>query len=183
VVPGVESGVEIHGRYVRIYTLRSRPSPCNPGYRIMMPSSYLLPRGLVRQILSQERPDLVECRDKYTLNDLAGLLRIGRLGIPNYRPAVIGLTCERMDENMASYVSSRPLARWFCRWYMRRIYFPMFDHHRFGAHRPRIGPCLDRPPRPARRLGTSHGRRLPVVHTGAPFTGVSQADGTSMGSA
>jgi len=129
VVPGVENGVEIHGRYGRIYTLRSRPSPFSPPYRIMMPSSYLLPRGLVRQIVSQERPDLVECCDKYTLTYLAGLLRIGRLGIPNYRPAVIGLTCERMDENMASYISSRPLARAFCRWYMRRLYFPMFDHH------------------------------------------------------
>src|SRR5262249_32145230 len=129
VTPGAENGVEKHGRYGRIYTVRGRPSPFSPGYRMVMPSSYLLPGGQVRQILAQERPDLVECCDKYTLNYLAGLLRIGRLGIPDYRPAVIGLTCERMDENMASYLSQSRLARAFCRWYMQWLYFPLFDHH------------------------------------------------------
>src|SRR5262249_17618249 len=77
----------------------------------------------------QERPDVVECCDKYTLTYLAALLRIRRLGIPNYRPAVVGLTCERMDENMSSYVSPGRLAHAFCRLYMRHLYFPMFDHH------------------------------------------------------
>jgi len=129
VVPGAEDGVGTHGRYGLIYTVRSRPSPFSPGYRIILPPAYLHRHGLIRAILTQERPDLVECCDKYTLTYLAALLRIRRLGIPNYRPAVVGLTCERMDENMASYLFSNPLARAFCRWYMRRLYFPMFDHH------------------------------------------------------
>ena len=89
VVPGAENGVETHGRYGRIYRVRSRPSPFSPGYRVMAPFSYLLPRGLVRQILAEERPDLVECCDKYTLNYLAGLLRKKALGIPGYRPVVV----------------------------------------------------------------------------------------------
>jgi alpha-1,6-mannosyltransferase len=34
-----------------------------------------------------------------------------------------------MDENMAAYLSASPLAKAFTRFYMKRIYFPMFDHH------------------------------------------------------
>lgn len=129
VVPGDKDDVETHGNFGLIYHVRSRPSPFSPGYRMMMPQSYLHPRGRLREILAQERPDLVECCDKYTLNYLAGLLRIGLFGIPGYRPAVVGLTCERMDENMAGYVSAGPAARAFCRWYMQWLYFPLFDHH------------------------------------------------------
>ena len=68
VVPGMDDNVESHGSYGRIYRVRSRPAPFSPGYRIIMPSSYLLPRGRVREILASERPHLVECCDKYTLN-------------------------------------------------------------------------------------------------------------------
>jgi alpha-1,6-mannosyltransferase len=129
IVPGAEDGVEERSAYARIYRVRGSPSKLSPGYRVMMPSAYLLPRGRVRQILADERPDLVECCDKYTLNYLAALLRLGALGIPGYRPAVVGLTCERMDENMACYLSRSPLARRFSQWYMRWLYFPFFDHH------------------------------------------------------
>jgi alpha-1,6-mannosyltransferase len=129
VVPGAEDAFEEHGNYGRIYRVRSRPSPFSPGYRTIMPQSYLHPRGRVREILAEERPDLVECCDKYTLNYLAGLLRRGWLGIPGYRPAVVGLTCERMDENIAGYVSTGRMARALCRWYMQWLYFPLFDHH------------------------------------------------------
>ena len=129
VVPDARDGVETYGNYGRIYRVRGCPAPFSPGYRAMMPLSYLHPRGRVRQILAEERPDLVECCDKYTLNFLAGLLRFGWLGIPRYRPAVVGLTCERMDENVAQYVSPGRMARAFCRWYMQWLYFPLFDHH------------------------------------------------------
>jgi len=129
VVAGAKDGVETHGEYGRIYRVRSRPSPFSPGYRMMTPLSHLHPRGLVREILAAERPDLVECCDKYTLNYLAGLLRKKWLGIPGYRPVVVGLTCERMDESLASYLSPGGLARTFCRWYMQWLYFPLFDHH------------------------------------------------------
>jgi alpha-1,6-mannosyltransferase len=129
VVPGAEDGVEPHGEYGLVYRVRGRSAPMSPGYRVILPAAYLLPGGRVRRILDEERPDLVECCDKYTLNYLAALLRIRCLGIRDYRPAVVGLTCERMDENVAGYVSGGPLARTFCRWYMQWLYFPMFDHH------------------------------------------------------
>jgi glycosyltransferase involved in cell wall biosynthesis len=47
----------------------------------------------------------------------------------SYRPAVVGLHCERMDDNVATYVSPRPIAKIFCQWYLRWLEFPMFDHH------------------------------------------------------
>ncbi|HJZ96450.1 MAG TPA: glycosyltransferase [Candidatus Solibacter sp.] len=129
VVPGEADGVERHGKYGLIYRVHGRPSKLSPGYRMIMPASYLLPGGRVRKILAAERPEVVECCDKYTLNYLGGLLRVGRLGIRGYRPAVIGITCERMDENMARYISTSELSRRFCRWYMRWLYFPLCDHH------------------------------------------------------
>jgi alpha-1,6-mannosyltransferase len=129
VVPGAHNCVEAHGDYGLIYHVRSRSSRLSPGYRVMMPWSYFLPGGRLREIIAEERPHVVECCDKYTLNYLAGLLRRGWLGIPGYRPALVGLSCERMDDNVARYLWSGRLARAFCRWYMQWLYFPMFDHH------------------------------------------------------
>jgi alpha-1,6-mannosyltransferase len=34
-----------------------------------------------------------------------------------------------MDENMAAYLTPGRTGQRFCRWYMKWIYFPMFDHH------------------------------------------------------
>ena len=42
---------------------------------------------------------------------------------------MLGLSCERMDENVAAYVGNSAFHRGFCRWYMHWIYFPFFDHH------------------------------------------------------
>jgi alpha-1,6-mannosyltransferase len=36
---------------------------------------------------------------------------------------------ERMDENMAAYVTPSRAGRRFCEWFMKWLYFPMFDHH------------------------------------------------------
>ena len=129
VVPAAAYGEEPHGRYGRIYHVPGSPSRLSPGYSLIMPKSYLLPRSPLRQILAAERPDLVECCDKYTLNYLAALLRRGWLLGAGYRPAVVALSCERMDENMARYVSGSTVAMRFCRFYMKRLYFSMFDHH------------------------------------------------------
>ena len=71
----------------------------------------------------------MECCDRYTLNYLAALLRRGWLLGPSYRPAVVGLHCERLDDNVATYVSRHSVAKAFCRWYLRWLTFPMFDHH------------------------------------------------------
>jgi alpha-1,6-mannosyltransferase len=129
VVPGARDYVEQCGPFAKIYHVNGRPSRLSPGYRLLMPHKYLLPHAPLRQILADERPDLVECCDRYTLNYLAGFLRRGWLMGHDYRPAVVALECERMDDNMASYVSRRPVAKSFCRWYLRWLQFPLFDHH------------------------------------------------------
>jgi alpha-1,6-mannosyltransferase len=129
VVPGVRDAVENWGEYGKIYHVRGRTTRLSPGYRLLMPQKYVLPHAPLRQILAVERPDLVECCDRYTLNYLAGLLRRGWLLGGSYRPAVVGLHCERMDDNMATYVSRSPEAKGFCQWYLRWLEFPMFDHH------------------------------------------------------
>jgi alpha-1,6-mannosyltransferase len=129
VVPSHRYREEPHGRYGKIYHVPAAPSRLSPGYRLLMPSQYLLPHSPLRRILADEKPDLVECCDKYTLNYLAALLRRGWLGLGTYRPAVVGLTCERMDENVAHYLSSSARGQSWCRRYMKWLYFPMFDHH------------------------------------------------------
>ena len=128
VVPGPDYREEKHGEYGKIYHVPGEPSRLSPGYWVIMPKSYLLPHSPLRRILAQERPDLVECCDKYTLNYLAALLRRRWLLRGGYRPAVVAISCERMDENMAHYVSGSAAMR-FCRFYMKWLHFPMFDHH------------------------------------------------------
>jgi len=129
VVPGPADRVEFAGPYGLIYYVRSPKAPYRSGYRFIPPSAFLWPRGTVAAIVRAEQPDLVEINDKYTLNYAAGLLRLGALpGVKN-RPVVVGLSCERLDETFAAYLSAGRLARWFSRRYMKWLYFPMCDHH------------------------------------------------------
>jgi alpha-1,6-mannosyltransferase len=128
VVPGPESREETLGEFAKLYYVAGAPSRLSPGYWVIMPKSYLLPHSPLRRILADERPNLVEICDKYTLNYLAALLRREWL-VGGYRPAVVALSCERMDENMAHYLSQSSAAMRFCRFYMKWLHFPMFDHH------------------------------------------------------
>ncbi|MBK9166891.1 MAG: glycosyltransferase [Bryobacterales bacterium] len=129
VVPADEDRVEEIGRWGRIYHVRAPAAPFNPRYRILYPSQFLLPPAPVRTIVCDERPDLVELCDKYTLPYLGGLLRMGWLKGAGFRPVVVGLSCERMDENVAAYLTAGAAGRLFARLYMKWIYFPQFDHH------------------------------------------------------
>jgi glycosyltransferase involved in cell wall biosynthesis len=94
-----------------------------------MPASYLGRSSRLAKILAREQPDLVEICDKYTMPYLGGLLRIGKYPVVMKRVAVVGQSCERMDQNYAAYLGSGLIARAFCRWYMKWIYFPQCDHH------------------------------------------------------
>lgn len=130
VVPGPRAAVEEFGRFGRIYQVPAPPAPAfDRRYRLILPHTYLpwLPSAVV-SILERERPDVVEICDKYSLPYLAAMLR------KNWhrqvlRPALVGLTCERFDDNMAAYLSGSDTARAFTRWYIRRIYGPPFDAH------------------------------------------------------
>jgi len=129
VVPGERDEVREVGACCRIYKLAAPPSPLNREYRTIYPKDFLLPASKIQRILAEERPDLVEICDKYSLVHLGSLLRAQLLQGVDFRPVVLGLSCERMDENFAAYVSRSDLGQSFSRFYMRHVYFPAFDHH------------------------------------------------------
>jgi alpha-1,6-mannosyltransferase len=129
VVPGERDYVEDVGAMGRIYHVDAAPSRLNSCYRTISPKSFLFGGTKIQQILAAERPDLVEINDKYTLNYLGPVLRVGLARDLDFRPVTIGLSCERMDRNFATYVHSGSLGRKFCEAYMRWLYFPFFDHH------------------------------------------------------
>jgi alpha-1,6-mannosyltransferase len=134
VVPGAESKVEEAGPFGKIYYVKSSEAPLNHKYRMIYPPQFLKPDGPVVEILNEEKPDVVEICDKYTLPYLGGLLRIGKLPGYEQRPTAIGLSCERMNENMAAYLTAGWFGQAFSRWYMKSIYFAQFDHHITVSH-------------------------------------------------
>jgi len=135
VVPGAETRVEQVGEFGLIYQLQARLAPLDRSYRIICPHRYLFPGTAIQRIINHERPDLIEIAEKYTMPYLGGLVRTRRLPGVTVRPVVIGASHERMDENVAAYVSASPAAARFCQWYMKWLYFPMFDHHfTFSEH-------------------------------------------------
>ncbi|MGA9389144.1 MAG: glycosyltransferase [Candidatus Sulfotelmatobacter sp.] len=129
IVPGAKDEVQELGTHCRIYKIAAPASPLNHEYRIIYPREFFLPGSKIQKILAAERPDLVEICDKYSLVHLGPLLRMGLARSVDFRPIVVGLTCERMDENFGVYVSRSWWARVFTRFYVRNIYFPAFDHH------------------------------------------------------
>lgn len=129
VVPGETTSVEQVGRFGRIYNIEAPRAPLNSDYRLVLPHRYLFPRTALQKIVNEEKPDLIEVSDKYAMQYLAGLLRTRRLPGVRMRPTVVGMSHERMDENVAAYLSDGSAARRFCNWYMKWMYFPMFDHH------------------------------------------------------
>jgi len=129
VVPGQSAQVEKVGDYGKIVYLKSPSAPFNPRYRMINPNQFLPAGSVLQRLLVSERPDLIEICDKYSLPYLGSLLRRGLLRGVDFRPVVVGLSCERLDDNFRSYVGRLPLARSFCSAYMKYVYFPSFDHH------------------------------------------------------
>lgn len=129
VVPGAEDHIEDIGPHARIYSIASPPAPLNPGYRLLRPASYLRRGSRLRQILNSEKPDLVEVCDKYTLNYFAGMLRAGMMGDVRAKPLIVGLSCERMDDNVAAYFGWDWVTQSLTAFYMKWLYFSLFDQH------------------------------------------------------
>lgn len=129
VVPGESDGVEDVGAFGRIYAVASPPAPAfDRRYRMMWPPHYFLARSQVAAILRHEQADLVEICDKYSLFYLAALLRKQMVaGVK--RPVLVGLTCERMDDNVSAYLGTGPIRRLLTRAYVRHLYGPPFDAH------------------------------------------------------
>jgi alpha-1,6-mannosyltransferase len=127
VVPGDRNAIEDVNPFARIHVVRARRSPVvDRRYRLILPHRFLWPgAGALWSILERERPDLVEICDKYSLCYLAGLVRTLR----RRRPALVGLTCERMDDNVRAFLSHSTLGGGFARRYIRDVYVPQFDAH------------------------------------------------------
>ncbi len=130
VVPSDRSRVEDVNAWARIYHVPApRAFAVDRRYRLILPHRYLFGRtGPIWPILQNERPDLIEICDKYSLVYLGGLIRRRWLE-GRQRPALAALTCERMDDNVRTFFSRRPVADRFSRWYMRHVYMPQFDGH------------------------------------------------------
>jgi alpha-1,6-mannosyltransferase len=130
VVPAAETSVEEVGEFGRIYRLAAPPSPVlDSRYRWLLPHTYAWPHDSpLRRILADERPDLIEVCDKFWLIYLSGVLRHRWIpGVPV--PVTVGLSCERLDDNVAAYLSAGRAARYVSRGYLRRCYAPRFDFH------------------------------------------------------
>lgn len=135
VVPGDENRVEERGEFTRIYHLKAPRSPVFDGrYRLILPHTFLLPSGNgLRSILRSEQPELVEICDKYSLCWLAGALRRGWIaGVP--RPTLVGVSCERLDDNLRTYVTAAPAILRLSALYFGKLYAPLFDFHIAVSH-------------------------------------------------
>jgi alpha-1,6-mannosyltransferase len=129
VVPGEGNHVENIGDFAKIYHVKAPRAPFNSQYRVIYPRQFLAPGAVLQEILAAERPEVVEICDKYTLSYLGPLIRRGLLRKLDFRPVVVGLSCERMDDNVRAYLGRIPLSRDFCAAYIKWLYFPFFDHH------------------------------------------------------
>lgn len=130
VVPSDQTRIELHGEFGRIYHVKAPHAPFfDRRYRLLMPHTYLPGLGgKLKQILLEEKTDLVEICDKYSVSWLAGLLRRGWLaGLP--RPVLVGMSCERMDDNVGAFLTRGRAGKRWSQTYLGRIYLPLFDYH------------------------------------------------------
>jgi alpha-1,6-mannosyltransferase len=130
IVPGARSRMERIGSRARIYEIQAPRAPFfDRRYRLILPHRFLAPfMSQVVSILKAESPDLIEITDKYSLFYLAGLIR-KRLVRLKKRPCLVGLSCERMDDNVSAYLGLSRAAAKLSQSYLRRLYIPLFDHH------------------------------------------------------
>ena len=130
IVPGASDEIEEVNPYARIYYVQAPQSPVfDKRYRILLPwKTYLSGDTPIRRILLDEMPDMIEIAEKYSLSLLAGIIRMGhfkKIG----RPMLVHFSCERMDDNVRSFLSGSKPAMWFARRVMGNYNFPMFDFH------------------------------------------------------
>ncbi len=129
IVPGETEEIEEVNEFARIYYVPAKFSPVfDKRYRIIMPWQYMPGGSVVRKILLAEKPDLIEVTDKYTLSMLGAMIRVGKfkqLG----RPLLVHFSCERMDDNIGSFLVGGNIGKWIARRVMGNYNFPNFDYH------------------------------------------------------
>lgn len=129
VVPAETSSVEPLDRWTAIHRLAAAPAPWfDRRYRLLRPRHYVGGRSPLARLLATFGPDVVEVCDKYTLLPLAAFVRAGWYGRAP-RPTVVGMSCERMDDNVAAYLRGGRCLRAVAHAYLRHAYGPAFDRH------------------------------------------------------
>lgn len=129
IVPGENSTVEEVGDFGRIYYVKAFKSPViDNRYRLLTPLNYLQTGTPIREILTAEKPDIIEIGEKYLLSLLAGVIRTGHFKEVG-RPVLIHFSHERMDDNLRAFVSKGKFFNWFSRQLVRNYILPMFDYH------------------------------------------------------
>ena len=129
IVPGETGAVEQINEYAKIYYVPAKQSPVfDKRYRIMMPWQYMPNDSVIRKILLSEMPDMIEVTDKYTLSMIGAMIRLGKfkqLG----RPMLVHFSCERMDDNIGSFLSGGNAGKWLARRLIGNYNLPSFDFH------------------------------------------------------
>ncbi|MCC6329756.1 MAG: glycosyltransferase [Acidobacteria bacterium] len=129
IVPGETESVEEINPFAKIYYVPAKYSPVfDKRYRIMMPWQYMIKDSIIRRILLEEKPDIVEVTDKYTLSLLGVMVRTNnfkRLG----RPVLVHFSCERMDDNIGAFLSGGRTGKWLARRLIGNYTLPNFDYH------------------------------------------------------
>ena len=129
IVPGETEETEIVNDFAKIHYVPAKYSPVfDKRYRIIMPWQYLPGDSLIRKIMLDEKPQMVEVTDKYTLSMLGAMIRTNKfkqLG----RPMLVHFSCERMDDNISSFLSGGKFGKWVSRRLMGNYNFPSFDFH------------------------------------------------------
>lgn len=129
IVPGETETIEQVNEFAKIYYVPAPQSPIfDKRYRIILPWQYMPNDSPIRKILLTEKPDIVEVTDKYTISMLGAMVRLGKfkqLG----RPLLVHFSCERMDDNIGSFLSGGGGGKWFARRVMGNYNFPIFDYH------------------------------------------------------
>jgi glycosyltransferase involved in cell wall biosynthesis len=129
IVPGETESVEVVNEFAKIYYVPAKYSPIfDKRYRLILPWQYMVTDSIIRKILLEENPDLIEVTDKYTLSPLGAMIRTNKfekLG----RPVLVHFSCERMDDNIASFLTSGRLGLWLARRVIGNYTMPSFDYH------------------------------------------------------
>lgn len=129
IVPGEIESVEEVNEFAKIYYVPARQSPIfDKRYRVMMPWDYMPGDSIIRKILLAEMPDMIEVTDKYTLSMLGAMIRMGKFKQIG-RPLLVHFSCERMDDNIGSFLSGGNIGKWLARRVMGNYNFPIFDFH------------------------------------------------------
>jgi len=129
IVPGETETTEQINEFARIYYVPAKFSPVfDKRYRLIQPWQYMQNDSLIRKILIDEKPDMVEVTDKYTISMFGAMVRMGKfkqLG----RPMLVHFSAERMDDNIASFMTRSTFGEWLARRVIGNYTLAVFDFH------------------------------------------------------